>query len=152
VLRTRDGTQSIRADHPFGIDGDGITICRPTFSLVVIKTDPRRPLEPSRPGTRYRNRGGFWDRPAPCPNVSRAPPAGPLSMPIDDGKSALSLLSSASQGVIGDDASKALDPLQMRDSAVNLGKRLTTRLPNGEQPGDVRTLHVPKTVLALFNN
>jgi hypothetical protein len=62
------------------------------------------------------------------------------------------LLGSASQGVIRDDAGKALDPLQMRDRAVNIRQRLTTRMPSGEQPGDIRTRHAPKAGLVLLNN
>jgi hypothetical protein len=61
-------------------------------------------------------------------------------------------LGSAPQGVIRDDAGKALDPLQMRDRAVNIGQRLTTRMPSGEQPGDIRTRHAPKAGLVLLNN
>ena len=62
------------------------------------------------------------------------------------------LLGAAPQGVIRNDAGKALDPLQMRDRAVNIGQRLTTRMPGGEQPGDIRTRHAPKAGLVLLNN
>ena len=40
----------------------------------------------------------------------------------------------------------------MRDRAVNIGQRLTTRMPSGEQPGDIRTRHAPKAGLVLLNN
>jgi hypothetical protein len=62
------------------------------------------------------------------------------------------LLGSTPQGVVRDDAGKALDPLQMRDRAVNIRQRLTTRMPSGEQPGDIRTRHAPKASLVLLNN
>jgi hypothetical protein len=42
------------------------------------------------------------------------------------------LLGSAPQGVIRDYAGKALDPLQMRDRAVNIGQGLTTRMPSDD--------------------
>ena len=67
-------------------------------------------------------------------------------------KAARPPLGSAPPGVIRDDAGKALDPLQMRDRAVNIGQRLTTRMPSGEQPGDIRTRHAPKAGLVLLNN
>jgi hypothetical protein len=67
-------------------------------------------------------------------------------------KAARPPLGSAPHGVIRDDAGKALDPLQMRDRAVNIGQRLTTRMPSGEQPGDIRTRHAPKAGLVLLNN